>query len=193
MNNFQHLLCTLILIGCSISTSAQEILYRYIDNNGLTVISSQIPAEFVAKGYDIISSNGRLVKTIPPEPSTEEKQRILRELEEAKRLKELRRRYSSVDDIKAAKQRKLAQSKNDIGIIERNIEKINSEIDRLQSLAAADERAGRKVKQSTLDGIAQLKVDRLKEQKNKADKEKEIVDLTERFNSDIKHFRSYTQ
>ena len=194
MTDYRQLLIIFLLTACtSVVAHAESNLYRYKDNKGLTVISSQIPARYVAKGYEIITSDGRLVEAVPPEPSAAEKARILEEREKRKRLEKLRQRYSSAEDIAAAKERKLRQSKNNIGIVERNIEKINSEITRLQSLAAADERAGRKISPSTLDAITQLKLDREKEQENKMLREQEMVDIAEQFDSDIEHFKTYSR
>ncbi|MEO0442206.1 MAG: hypothetical protein AAFZ92_00485 [Pseudomonadota bacterium] len=191
MIDYRQILIILLLTASSFIAHAQSNLYRYKDNRGLTVISTKIPARYIVKGYDIITSDGRLIKTVPPEPSAAEKEQILKERKKQERLKSLRQRYSNVDDIAAAKERKLAQSQNGIGIVERNIEKINNEISRLQSLAAADERAGRSVSQSTLDAIAQLKLDREKEQGNKMLREKEMVNIGEQFDSDIELFKRY--
>ncbi|MFT5118625.1 MAG: hypothetical protein ACI9NY_002167, partial [Kiritimatiellia bacterium] len=141
----------LLIVGAAITVAlgghalAQNVnFYKYVNAKGVNVISSRIPSEYVKKGYEIISSSGRVIQTIPPELSAEEKVRVTAETERLEKLKErdtiLLRRYSRPDDIEASKQRKISQVQNRVGLIDLNIEKINAQIDLYQSLAAEDER-----------------------------------------------------
>ncbi|MGH1485243.1 MAG: hypothetical protein ACRBCI_03415 [Cellvibrionaceae bacterium] len=182
------------LLGLSITAWGQDdTLYRYTDNKGTRVISSQIPARYVSKGYDIISQEGKLIRRVDPEPSAQEKEKIQKQRAEQQRLNkwdaELLRRYSHPDDIKDAKRRKLAQNRNDLGIIRRNIEKIDEEINRYQGLAAADEREGREISQDTLDIIEQLKRQRAKEKENEQEKQMERSTIEQKFDGDIARFK----
>lgn len=176
-----------------VSAQASGLYYRYTDNNGVRVISSKIPAQYVPNGYEIITKEGKLVERILPEPSEEEKERIIKEKREQARLeawdKELLRRYSHPDDIEDAKERKLAQNRNDLGIIIRSIEKINDEIQRYQSLAAADERVGRDVNVDTLAKIESLKIERDKELYKRREKELERQSIMEKYDQDIERFK----
>lgn len=176
-----------------ISNSQGNQLYRYQNDKGVTVISSKIPAEYIRKGYDIITRSGRLVKTISPEPSAKEKIKLKKALLERKRLAkwdaDLLRRYSHSDDIEEAKQRKLTQNWSDLNIIKRNIEKTKSEINRYQRSAAADEREGREVSLETLSIIEQLK----RKQASEINTQKAILkkrnSIINKFNKDIKRFK----
>ena len=158
------------------------IFYKYINAKGVNVVSSRIPSEYVKKGYDIISSNGRIIQTIPPELSAEEKMHVIAETERLKKIKDrdtlLLRRYSRPDDIEAAKQRKLSQIENRVWLIDRNIEKLNSQIDLYQSLAAEDERAGKKISIDTLWSIEKLKSDRdieINKRKQKTEESNHVI------------------
>ena len=158
------------------------VFYKYINAKGVNVVSSRIPSEYVKKGYDIISSDGRLIQTIPPELSAEEKVRLIAETERLKKIKDrdtlLLRRYSRPDDIEAAKQRKLSQIENRVWLIDRNIEKLNSKIDLYQSLAAEDERAGKNISIDTLWSIEKLKSDRdieLNKRKQKTEESNHVI------------------
>jgi hypothetical protein len=158
------------------------IFYKYINAKGVNVVSSRIPSEYVKKGYDIISSNGRLIQRIPPELSAEEKVRLIAETERLKKIKDrdtlLLRRYSRPEDIEAAKQRKLSQIENRVWLIDRNIEKLNSKIDLYQSLAAEDERAGEKISIDTLWSIEKLKSDRdieINKRKQKTEESNHVI------------------
>lgn len=158
------------------------VFYKYINAKGVNVVSSRIPSEYVKKGYDIISSNGRLIQRIPPELSAEEKVRLIAETERLKKIKDrdtlLLRRYSRPEDIEAAKQRKLSQIENRVWLIDRNIEKLNSKIDLYQSLAAEDERAGEKISIDTLWSIEKLKSDRdieINKRKQKTEESNHVI------------------
>ena len=158
------------------------IFYKYINAKGVNVVSSRIPSEYVKKGYDIISSNGRLIQRIPPELSAEEKVRLIAETERLKKVKDrdalLLRRYSRPEDIEAAKQRKLSQIENRVWLIDRSIEKLNSQIDLYQSLAAEDERAGKKISIDTLWSIEKLKSDRdieINKRKQKTEESNHVI------------------
>ncbi|MBX2808765.1 MAG: hypothetical protein KTR20_09060 [Cellvibrionaceae bacterium] len=185
---------SLLLLALQLSAIAEEpVLYRYKKADGLQVISSQIPAEFVSQGYDILSPDGRVLKTIAAEPSAADKERLLREQREQQRLatwdKELLRRYSHVDDIRSAKQRKLNQLANAISLRYRNIDKINEEIDRYQALAADQERQGRAVTEEIIKKMALLKEERAREQAQAKRKAQEQQQVTQAFDADIQRFK----
>lgn len=185
MNIRDILLIFSLLTTMALSAHAlaqNTIFYKYINAKGVNVVSSRIPSEYVKKGYDIISSNGRLIQRIPPELSAEEKVRLIAETERLKKIKDrdtlLLRRYSRPDDIEAAKQRKLSQIENRVWLIDRNIEKLNSKIDLYQSLAAEDERAGEKISIDTLWSIEKLKSDRdieINKRKQKTEESNHVI------------------
>ncbi|MFT4609160.1 MAG: hypothetical protein ACJATQ_000464 [Cellvibrionaceae bacterium] len=186
----------LLIVGAAITVAlgghalAQNVnFYKYVNAKGVNVISSRIPSEYVKKGYEIISSSGRVIQTIPPELSAEEKVRVTAETERLEKLKErdtiLLRRYSRPDDIEASKQRKISQVQNRVGLIDLNIEKINAQIDLYQSLAAEDERAGKNVSIDTIWTMEKLKSDRDMEIKERKQKIKEIDRIIDEHDRDI--------
>lgn len=167
--------------------------YRYINENGVKVISTQIPSRYVKRGYDIITVNGRLIERVAPEPTGAEKEKLRKQQKEQQRLKEwdaeLLKRYSHPADIESAKQRKLAQNMNSIGILKRNVEKIDQEINRYQSLAASDEREGRDVSADTLESIERLKRERSVELNEVSEREQERKQIVESYDKDIERFK----
>ncbi|MFT6267099.1 MAG: hypothetical protein ACJAWS_003266, partial [Oleiphilaceae bacterium] len=58
------LVCLLFVIFSTQSIAAQ--LYRYTNEQGNLVMGHVIPPNFVAKGYDILNVQGRIIETIPP-------------------------------------------------------------------------------------------------------------------------------
>src|SRR5690606_27958622 len=87
--------------------AADRVYYRYINEDGVQVLNHIIPPEYVPKGYEVVSLNGEVLKVVEPAPSEEEAEQVAMErkarLEQERRDKLLRRRYSSVNDIEAAK------------------------------------------------------------------------------------------
>jgi len=186
------LMFTLVLAAPK-SFSQDVPYYRYINEKGVKVISTQIPSRYVKRGYDIITVDGRLIERVAPEPTGAEKEKLLKQQKEQKRLKEwdaeLLKRYSHPADIESAKQRKLAQNMNSIGILKRNVEKIDQEINRYQSIAASDEREGRDVSADTLESIERLKRERSVELNEVAEREKERTQIVESYDKDIERFK----
>lgn len=186
-----------IVLGLSLlmaQASAQELkFFRYKNAEGITVISTQIPSQFISKGYDIVTSSGRLIERVPAEPTAEEKQRILEAQAEAERQKkqdrELLSLYGRVEDIEADRTRKLAQIDANLKLRERNVNKVNEDITLWQSKAADEERRGQQVSTATLDKLA-----RLREQKNSIlltieQKRNERKDVMQKFEKYIARFK----
>jgi hypothetical protein len=147
-------LILLVFSEFSLAQSSRAIyLYRYINDDGITVINSAIPPEFIERGYEVLNSNGTVFKVVPrslsPEErasrSTAESQKQLDE-EEAKRLlkwdKSLLLRYSSIEDIEAARDRSLSELRIRISILRSNVRSLKLQIESNQSRAANVERRG---------------------------------------------------
>ncbi len=129
---------------------AEDYLYRYENDQGIKVIHHTIPPEYAQKGYEVLSSSGHRIKVVEPAPTDgdiakENSERMLRE-----RFSLLKRRYSSIDDIEAAKRRRLKNIETNISILRGNIGSVNVRIENLMSQAADMERAGRTVPSTLL-------------------------------------------
>ncbi|NQD96635.1 DUF4124 domain-containing protein, partial [Pseudomonas sp. CrR25] len=82
-------------------------LYRYVDDQGVTVLSRQgVPPEFIAKGYEVLNDQGRVIKVIPPAPTAEEMRRLLADKARASSDAQLLRLYTSPEDVDRARGRK---------------------------------------------------------------------------------------
>ncbi len=51
-------------------------LYRYTNDRGNTVVDYQVPAEYVAKGYEVLNEDGVVVKVVP-RTLTEDEQKVV--------------------------------------------------------------------------------------------------------------------
>ena len=55
-----------ILLGaCAASVTAAE-LYRYQNEDGITVVDRVIPGAYVSSGYEVLNESGQVVRVVPP-------------------------------------------------------------------------------------------------------------------------------
>jgi len=152
----------------SLEVSAQ--LYRYVDENGRTVMSAIVPPHIVPKGYDVLSGQGRLIERVPPALS-EEQIRVRDAKIEAERLAEIARKEQVVKDQKLLKQYGSADSA--VHILKRRLAEIDSVlVSRRAAIAAAEksivenekraaesQRNGKAVPKRVTDDIAKARAD----------------------------------
>jgi hypothetical protein len=146
MRTTRLLRCSLLL-GLLLPAVASAVeLYRYTDERGTTVLSRQgVPPEHIARGYEVLNEQGRVIRVIPPAPTAEELRRM--QLEKARALSDVQllRLYSTPEDVERARQRKLAELDGLIGVARGNLQSVRTQQANLQSQAAEHERAGREV------------------------------------------------
>lgn len=190
---FLTLLMTAIGFSVSSNTYASSQLYRYINDNGVQVITDVISPEDAARGYDIIDSRGRLIKNIPPEMSEAEKKRLQNARAEKERLeqwdKELSARYSTVEDIEAAKERRMSGIRNNISSLELTLQNITQTIRHFQAEAAASERQGDQIAEETLSSIGRLQNDKIFIEQEIQRQKKRQVKTNNEYDADIARFK----
>lgn len=142
-------------------------LYRYVDDQGVTVLSRQgVPPEFIAKGYEVLNDQGRVIKVIPPAPTAEEMRRLLADKARASSDAQLLRLYTSPEDVDRARGRKLAELDGLIGVARGNLQSVRTQQANLQSQAAEHERAGRAVPAHLLAQIDNQRAEQQRLQKD---------------------------
>jgi len=139
--------------------SAPLELYRYVNDKGVTVLDRQVPSEYIGKGYEVLNSQGRVVKVVPPAPTAEEVRKRLAAEAKAGSDAQLLRLYASVEDVDRARERKLAELDGLIGVARGNLQSLRTQQAKLQSQAADDERAGRQVPAHLVAQIDNLKAE----------------------------------
>lgn len=190
-----------ILVPVSIffvaAQAATKTMYRYKNSEGVTVMDNKIPAEYASKGYEIMSTTGKIIKVVPASLSKEEAEKQKAEkLAKEERLKadiELKRSYSSVSDIDAAKERNLQSLKANIAILKSTRESTKQEIISETGRAASLERSGRKINKETLakiDGLQQKEKDLTQQI---VQREKELKVISDKFDQDKKRFMEITE
>ena len=114
----------------SVSTQADN-LYRYKNDVGGTVVDWRVPPEFAGRGYEVLNAQGQVVEVVPRQLSSGELQNkdLVKRLQQeatverarlAKWDKFLLLRYSTVEDIDAARDRALRDLKIRLSILASN-------------------------------------------------------------------------
>lgn len=172
--------------------TSEQMFYRYTNKAGVSVINSRIPPEYAQSGYDIVTRYGRLVKKVRPAVTGEQIEQ--RRTEEELKIwdGELLRRYSSADEIKAAKKRKLANVNGNIQILSGNLSTIENSISSQLSIAANQERGGRKVSTHVLKKLKELKARRQDTLEHINLRKEEMAKTAKKFDQDLARFRKIT-
>jgi len=141
---------------------AGENLYRYRDHAGDIVMDDNIPPEFVAKGYEVLSRTGRVLEVVLPHSVQLEKERRVAgegalEAEAQKREDTiLLRSYSSLADLESARDRRIQLLDREVSIVDSNLTKSRQQLELSRAKAANHQRSGRVVPKVLLDNIADL-------------------------------------
>jgi len=206
MSNFKRitLLLTFILAASYISNAHAGNLYRYKDENGVTVLGLNVPPHLVRHGYDILSNSGRLIESIPPALTAEQiADRDNKEAEQArqaiadKKQKEqdlaLLKLYSHPNDAVRVLKRKLQDIDDFISLKNGNITVVKGQLEQETAKAANLERTGKKVSDSILNKINQQKDKIIEIEKEISVKRAEIPVLTKDFDKIITRLEAITK
>ena len=191
---FLPLLGALCLIVPAHILAAAE-LYRYKNNEGITVMDDRIPPEFVKNGYEVVTEKGIVLRTVEPQLTAEQQAAALAEQEqkvEADRLRKwdesLLRRYSSVEDIEAARDRALSDLLIRVSILKSNKRSLKYQVETYQSQAAEAQRRGQEVSSEHLTAIEDLQAEIAITDRAIADREREIESVESAYAKDIERF-----
>lgn len=169
-------------------------LYRYTDNRGVVAIDDHVPPEFVKNGYEVITRDGRVIETVPRQLTGEEGERRRAAEAEAKRLRDwdesLLLRYSTEDDIAAARDRALREFDVRISILRSNLMSVKSQIESDQAKAADLERRGAAVPAALTSNIEMLKREIADTEETIALRSKEKATVEANYQKDIERFKT---
>ncbi len=169
-------------------------LYRYTTDKGVIAVDDHVPPEFVKNGYEILTPDGRVVETVPRQLTGEEGKRKRAAEAEAKRLQEwdknLLLRYSSIDDISAARERALREIEIRLSILRSNLTSVKSQVEREQEKAADIERRGGTVPEAIATNIDKLKLEAAGIEAAIAERTNEITTTRASYQRDIERFKT---
>jgi hypothetical protein len=146
----------LIIVGLGqlgFADSAAAELYRYKNEDGVTVLDSHVPARYVKNGYTILSLDGRVLEVVPRALSDDEIRERDRRLAEEERLARIKREreiadqnlmrlYSTPGDVVRARDSKIASIDSLIETQRGNVQRLESQKQQLEASLADIERAG---------------------------------------------------
>lgn len=192
-------LLTMVLLLVLGTVAQATDLYRYVNDEEVTVVGFQVPPEHVKKGYEVVNDKGVVIRVVPRELSAEEQKHAdaQKRLEdeataEQVRLKEwdeaLLLRYSSIEDIEAAAERGLGDLRIRVSIIKSNKRSLKQQVENYQAQAAEMERLGREVDIGRLQAIEDLQSEIAISDRAIADRQVEIEAVEAAYQADIERF-----
>ncbi len=197
---FRHLLLvagTFLLLEAN--TVAAE-LYKYLNEDGVTVLDSHVPARYVKNGYTILSLDGRVLEVVPRALSDEElreRDRLLAKQEREERERREReiadqnllRLYGTPGDVIRARDAKIASIDGLINTQRGNIQRLEVQQRQLEASLADIERAGGKVSNDGLSRIRIIETRILQIESEIQKKEIEKEDLKVTYAEDLKRVK----
>jgi vacuolar-type H+-ATPase subunit I/STV1 len=191
----------LLLALLAAGTVEARPMYRYTNDEGIAVVAYQVPPEHVAKGYEVLNEKGVLVDVVPRSLTEAERanmnteERLAREAEEErKRLQEwdqsLLLRYSTVEDIEAARDRALRDLRIRVSILKGKQRSLRQQVENYQAQAADQERRGEPVNPAHLEAIEDLRREMAQAERSMVDREREISEVVASYERDIERFRT---
>ena len=182
----------------SLSTQADN-LYRYKNDVAGTVVDWRVPPEFAGRGYEVLNDQGQVVEVVPRQLSSGELQNkdLVKRLQQeatverarlAKWDKFLLLRYSTVEDIDAARDRALRDLKIRLSILASNQRTARNRLESVLARVADMERRGDVPLEQDLDAIAALRADIANTGRAIKEREAQVLEVTDSFDEDRSRF-----
>ena len=176
-----------------------ENFYRYLNEQGSVVVDFRVPTQYVKGGYEILNRDGMVIEVVPPELDASQRNDqagYRRRAEAAKAEQErlrrwdesLLRRYSTVEDIEAARDRALRDLRIRVSILKSNRRSLRQKIENAQARVAEAERLGRDPATIDLDLINETKAEIDTIERAVGDREQQIARVNADFQADIERF-----
>jgi hypothetical protein len=154
----------LLLALFVIPTAASAELYKYLNEEGFTVLNNYVPPGFVKGGYTILNEDGRVLEVVPRALTPEELRQREGELAEsqslAQKLKEQKEAdqnllilYSTPEDVERARDTKLASIEGYIRTQKDHLRRMLGQKHWHEANLADMERAGDSIDEESLDRI----------------------------------------
>lgn len=193
-------LLSMLLLPAIVPYAVSANLYRYTNEEGNTVVDYQVPAKYIAQGYEVLNMEGVVLEVVPRQ-LTEEERKVLnaqQELEaaareEQERLREwdesLLLRYSTIEDIEAAEERALRELRIRVSILKSNKRSLKQQVENYQAQAADLERSGKEVDVARLEAIEDIQSEIEATDRSINDRQREIEEVQAAYQRDKDRFR----
>ena len=192
-------LAIVVMLALLSSYAFSDNLYRYKNDVGGTVVDWHVPAKFAGRGYEVLNSQGQVIEVVPRQLSEGELQnkdlveRLRQDAEvERARLAEwdkfLLLRYSSVEDIDAARERGLRELRIRLSILASNQRVSRSRLEALLARVADTQRRGDVPLQQDVEAIAALRADIATTSRAIEEREAQVLEVTRDYGKDRARF-----
>lgn len=198
--SFSSRLLTLFLIQFLFIQSTMAELYKYLNEDGVTVLDSHVPARYVKNGYTILSNDGRILEVVPRALTQEEireRDRLLADQQQKEKVEReqkiadqnLLRIYSTPEDVIRARDTKISSIDNFIKTSQGNLQRLEKQKRNLESTLADIERAGRTLPKDPLNRIRNVEIRIRTTQREIGEKRMEMEALEKSFATDLQRVR----
>ena len=182
-----------------VSNAVPAELYRYQNEAGVTVVDWAMPAAYVSNGYEILNESGQVVSVVPPvQTATERAQDAAtaraREADRAAEAAQLERdtlllrRYSTVHDIEAARDRSLRELDIRIAILNSQRDTLSQQLARHEDALAARAQLDEEATQYRKDTVAALEAENQSLDDATQGRQQQAAALAEAYGRDIARF-----
>jgi hypothetical protein len=189
-----------LCLASAMSSQAMAELYKYKNEDGITVLDSHVPARYVKNGYSILSLDGRVLEVVARALTDEEiriRDRDLAEKERKEREKReqdiadqnLLRLYSTPADVIRARDTKLNSINGYISTQKGNLQRLETQVRQLQSELADIERSGGVISNDRLARIRNIEGRMQQIEADVQGKRVEIDDLRASYAADLKRVK----
>jgi hypothetical protein len=187
-----------------IAPSACAELYKYVNEDGVTVLDSHVPARYVKNGYSILSLDGRVLEVVQRALSVAEirardaalsGQRAREKSDREQKIADqnLMRIYGTPEDVVRARDTKLASVEGFINTSRSNLTRLETQKRALESQLADIERAGGTIGKDRLAQIRSIE-NRIRSNESEIrEKQGEMEQLRADFSTDLKRVRELYQ
>lgn len=87
------------LIALLVVEAQAANIYKYKDNQGKEIIGSQVPAEYVKNGYQVLNERGRVIQEVPRTLTDEERAAQSEAMAQQRQEEEVRRQQEEADKL----------------------------------------------------------------------------------------------
>ena len=189
----------LVILLCVVPAAQSRDLYRYYNAEGNMVVDYRVPTTYIAGGYEVLNEKGVVIKVVPRELTEQERQDVdaQQKLDDAAKIEQERLRkwdeslllrYSTIEDIEAARERALRNLRIRVSILKSNRRSLKQQVENYQAQAADLERSGREVDVAQLRAIEDLQGEIGVTDRAVADREREIQSVSGAYQMDIERF-----
>lgn len=194
----QWIAATMLLCVSVTQVEARE-LYRYRDVKGNIVVDYQVPVNYAGSGYEVLNDEGMVIEVVPRSLTDEERKikdaedkQKAEALAEQERLRQwdesLLLRYSTIEDIEAARDRALRDLQIRLSILKGNRRALKQKVENYQAEAADMERRGINIDVARLRAMEDLQVEIGTTERAIEDREEDIDNLAGEYQKDIDRF-----